>query len=39
MMHMNTTGVTTPIGVAARVCASGTRSFGATEHGGFHTAG
>jgi hypothetical protein len=39
MMHMNTTGVTTPIGVAARVCASGTRSFGATQNSGFHTAG
>ncbi|WP_281422056.1 hypothetical protein [Microbacterium flavescens] len=39
MMHTDNTGAITPISVAARVCASGTHSFGATQNSGFHTAG
>lgn len=40
MMHMNTTGVTAPTGgIATRLCAPGTVSFGAFQNSGFHTAG
>ncbi|GAB2835790.1 hypothetical protein GCM10027024_07430 [Microbacterium insulae] len=40
MMHMNTTGVTAPTGgIATRLCAFGTVSFGAFQNSGFHTAG
>lgn len=39
MMHMNTTGVTAPTGVATRLCALGAHSFGAFQNSGFHTAG
>lgn len=40
MMHMNTTGVTAPTGVATiRLCAPRTHSFGAFQNSGFHTAG
>lgn len=39
MMHMNTTGVIAPHGVATRAFALGTYSFGAFQNCGFHTAG
>ncbi len=39
MMHMNTTGVIAPTGVATRLCALRTHSFGAFQNSGFHTAG
>ena len=38
MMHMNTTGVTTPDCVATRAIALGTHSFGAFQNGRVHTA-
>ena len=40
MMHMNTTGVTALTGgIATRLCALRTHSFGAFQNSGFHTAG
>jgi hypothetical protein len=39
MMHMNTTGVTAPTGVATRAFALGTHSFGAFQDACVHTAG
>lgn len=39
MMHLNTTGVTAPNGVATRAFALGTLSFGAFQNCGSHTAG
>jgi hypothetical protein len=38
MMHMNTFGITTPDGGAARSFALGTCSFGAFQNGRTHTA-
>ena len=38
MMHMNTLGITTPEGGAARAFALGTGSFGAIQNGRGHTA-
>ena len=38
MMHMNTLGITTPVGGVTRAFALGTGSFGAFQNGRAHTA-